>query len=146
MYRQASQIFCEMLGQCCYKRFYTDENMEYQEVHLSSKCSYDQPFVIHCSHDSVTIYFANLPNEYLRTIAKNGKIIRSDSSDSSQLGVTLRRTRKYHMRDPQELIKLVKTVVHLLCHLTSGQAHVGYLFNYDGNPLHNLVQRRLIGC
>jgi len=112
--------------------------MEYQEVHLSSKCSYDQPFVIHCSHDSVTIYFANLPNEYLGAIATSGKNIGSDS------GVTLRRTRKYHMRDPQELIKLVKTVVHILRHLTSGQAHVGYLFNYDGNPLHNLVQCRLI--
>jgi hypothetical protein len=143
MYRQAGQIFCEMLGQCCYKQFYNNENMEYQEVRLSSKCSYDQPFVIHCSHDSVTIYFAKLPNEYLQTIAKNGKNIRSDSS---QLHVTLRRTRKYHMRDPQELIELVKIVVHILCHLTSGKAHVGYLFNYDGNPLHNLVHRRLIGC
>ena len=143
MYSQASQIFCEMLGQCCYKRFYNNTGMEYQQVHLSSKCSYDQPFVIHCSHDSVTIYFAKLTNEYLRLIATSGKNIRPDSS---QLCVTLRRTRKYHMRDSEELIKLVKTVVHILCHLTSGQAHVGYLFNYDGNPLHNLVQRRLIGC
>jgi hypothetical protein len=125
MHRQASQIFCEMLGQCCYKQFYNNKAMEYQQVHLFSKCSYNQPFVIHCSHDSVTIYFATLSNEYLRTIASTSKNV---NSDSRPLHVTLKRTCKYHMRDPRELMKLVKTVVHLLCHLTSGQAHVGYLF------------------
>ena len=32
MYQYAGQIFCEMLGQTCYKEFYESLQMEYQEV------------------------------------------------------------------------------------------------------------------
>jgi hypothetical protein len=32
MYAIAGQIFCEMLGQTCYKEFYENPAMEYQEV------------------------------------------------------------------------------------------------------------------
>src|SRR5947207_4579172 len=34
MYEYAGQIFCEMLGQTCYKEFYENVEMEYQEVSL----------------------------------------------------------------------------------------------------------------
>ena len=36
IYDYAGQIFCEMLGQTCYKEFYESKHMEYQEVILSS--------------------------------------------------------------------------------------------------------------
>src|SRR5204863_3182555 len=32
LHRHAGQIFCEMLGQTCYKDFYNNPNMPYQEV------------------------------------------------------------------------------------------------------------------
>lgn len=32
MYEYAGQIFCEMLGQTCYKEFYETAEMGYQEV------------------------------------------------------------------------------------------------------------------
>jgi hypothetical protein len=32
VYEYAGQIFCEMLGQTCYKEFYENNQMEYQEV------------------------------------------------------------------------------------------------------------------
>ena len=32
IYEYAGQIFCEMLGQTCYKEFYENRQMEYQEV------------------------------------------------------------------------------------------------------------------
>jgi hypothetical protein len=32
IYQYAGQIFCEMLGQTCYKEFYTNKQMGYQEV------------------------------------------------------------------------------------------------------------------
>ena len=32
MYEYAGQIFCEMLGQTCYKEFYENDQMAYQEV------------------------------------------------------------------------------------------------------------------
>jgi hypothetical protein len=34
MYDYAGQIFCEILGQTCYKEFYENPEMEYQEVLL----------------------------------------------------------------------------------------------------------------
>ena len=34
--RFASQIFCEMLGQVCHSQFYTNDEMNYQEVHSIS--------------------------------------------------------------------------------------------------------------
>jgi hypothetical protein len=38
IYQYAGQIFCEMLGQTCYKEFYENDQMGYQEViHLLSK-------------------------------------------------------------------------------------------------------------
>jgi hypothetical protein len=35
MYEYAGQIFCEMLGQTCYKEFYENDQMAYQEVKSS---------------------------------------------------------------------------------------------------------------
>lgn len=102
-----------------------------------SNRSHSQPFVIHCGHNSVTIYFATLPNDYLAGIACYGSKYLHKLRNAER--VTLHRTCKYHMRDPTELVKLLQVLVHLLIHLTSGNAHIGYLFNYDENPLHNLA-------
>ena len=35
-YATGGQIFCEMLGQTCYKEFYENDEMKYQEVLISS--------------------------------------------------------------------------------------------------------------
>jgi hypothetical protein len=96
--------------------------------------------VIHCGHNSVTIYFATLATDYLAGIALDGSKHLKSSKDP--LRVALKRTRKYNMLDTKALVDLLKVLVHLLIHLTSGNAHVGYLFNYDQNPLHNLVLPR----
>jgi hypothetical protein len=37
MYEHAGQIFCEMLGQSCYREFYENTAMQYQEA-----CSIDK--------------------------------------------------------------------------------------------------------
>ena len=96
--------------------------------------------MIHCSHNSVTIYFATLANDYLAGIARDGP--KHFKSSKDPLRVVLKRTRKYHMRDTKGLVDLLKVLIHLLIHLTSGNAHVGYLFNHDQNPLRNLVLPR----
>src|SRR5271170_294787 len=103
----------------------------------SINLSHSQAFVIHCSHDSVTIYFATLSNEYLAAIAQYGRYY-LEQRRSIPL-VHLNRTRKYHMRAASEIAKLFQVLVNLLYYLSSGKAHVGYLFNYEDNPLHELV-------
>jgi hypothetical protein len=52
----------------------------------------------------------------------------------------LRRTRKYHFREPTEFSELFQELTYLFWYLSSGKAHVGYLFDYPGNPLKALVQ------
>jgi hypothetical protein len=47
------------------------------------------------------------------------------------------------MRAASEIAKLFQVLVNLLYYLSSGKAHVGYLFSYDDNPLHELVCRGL---
>jgi hypothetical protein len=126
-----------MLAQSCYPEFYDNNAIQYQQVPFFSNRSHSQPFVIHCGHNSVTIYFATLPNDYLAGIACYGSKYLHKLRNAER--VTLHRTCKYHMRDPTELVKLLQVLVHLLIHLTSGNAHIGYLFNYDENPLHNLA-------
>lgn len=85
----------------------------------------------------MTIYFATLPNNYLTNIARYGSNYLRKVQGAEH--VTLHRTRKYYMRNPTDLVTLLHVLVHLLMHLTSGNAHIGYLFNYDENPLHNLA-------
>jgi hypothetical protein len=107
----------------------------------SINLSHRQAFVIHCSHDSVTIYFAILPNEYLAAIAQDGRHYLKQSHSIPT--VHLHHIRKYHMWAASEIARLFQVLVNLLYYLSSGEAHVGYLFNYDDNPLHKLVCRRL---
>lgn len=103
----------------------------------SADCSHDQAFVIQCSHDSVTIYFSKLPHEYLAAIHKDGARYLQRNPD--RLPISLKRTRKYHMRDGKELAEVFKVLVHLFCHLSSGKGQIGYLFDHVENPLHSLV-------
>ena len=42
-----------------------------------------------------------------------------------------------------EFFELLAT---LLFYLVSGYAHTGYLFNYDGNPLHDFVLSLMSHC
>jgi hypothetical protein len=135
-----------MLGQICYKEFYENPDMEYQEVlpFISPYCLFKiltikQAFVIHASHSSITIYYSKFPNSYLSEISRNG--VRH--SQKSKQGVKLQRTKKYRMRDTSERVELFQLLAKLLWYLISGKSHVGYLFNYADNPLHKIVHPQL---
>ena len=43
------------------------------------------------------------------------------------------------MRNTVERVELFKLLAKLLWYLISGRSHVGYLYNYDQNPLHRAV-------
>jgi hypothetical protein len=94
-----------------------------------------QAFVIHTSHSSISIYYSKLPNSYLSEISRNGV----KHSQKSKQGVKLLRTKKYRMRDTKERVELFQLLAKLLCYLISGKSHVGYLFNYEENPIHKIV-------
>jgi len=53
--------------------------------------------------------------------------------------VKLLRTKKFSFRDTNDRVELFTLLVGLLCYLVSGEARVGYLYNYRDNPLHNIV-------
>ena len=139
MYEYAGQIFCEMLGQTCYREFYENSQMEYQEV--CSQFPYRflmcQAFVIHGSHSSITLYYTKLPNTYLSEIAKFGAKYLKRSSLKQH--VNLCHTKKFHLRNTAERVELFSLLSKLFWYLISGKSHAGYLFNYDDSPLHSLV-------
>ena len=94
--------------------------------------------MVHGSHASIRIYYAKFPNEYLSEIARYGAHYHNRSS--LNIGVTLQRTKKFHMRDAAERVELFHLLAKLLSYLVSGRSHVGYLFNYVANPIHYIPQ------
>jgi hypothetical protein len=93
--------------------------------------------VVHGSHSSVTIYYAKLPHTYLAEIARYGKRYLQRSATKQR--VALRRTKKFHLQHTGEWVELFQLLAKLLWYLISGESHVGYLHNYEGNPLHRIV-------
>jgi len=126
-YDYAGQIFCEMLGQICHPEFYNNTESEYQEA-----------FIIHGSHSSIRIYYCKFPNSYLSEIAAHG--MHNYLSHRTQVHtVTLQRTKKFHMLHTPERVELFRALAKLFYYLVSGRSHCGYLFNYNGNPIHKIV-------
>jgi hypothetical protein len=59
--------------------------------------------------------------------------------------VKLRRTKKFHLQHTGERVELFQLLARLLWYLISGRSHVGYLFNYEENPIHRIVDSRMNG-
>ena len=81
------------------------------------------------------MYYAKFSNTYLSEIAFHGANFRQNSKKC----VTLHRSRKYYMRSTAHRVDFFKDYAKLLWYLTSGKAHVGYLFDYGDNPLYEYV-------
>jgi hypothetical protein len=81
------------------------------------------------------VYYAKFSNSYLSAVSKHGTKFLQHSSER----VVLRRTKKFHMRSSEERVKVFQIIAKLLWYLISGKSHVGYLYNYDNNPIHNIV-------
>lgn len=43
------------------------------------------------------------------------------------------------MRNTEQRVEFFKLFARVMLYLTSGKAHVGYLFDYDENPIHRIV-------
>jgi hypothetical protein len=43
------------------------------------------------------------------------------------------------MRDTPQRVEVFHLLARLLWYLSSGQSHVGYLFNHDNNPMDQIV-------
>jgi len=104
---------------------------------LKSFNSNFQAFVFHARHATVKIFYAQLPNSYLSEVARYGpKYLQRSTSKQT---VRLRRTRRYHLTNPNDRVELFRILAKLLWYLASGKSHVGYLYNYPDNPLHSVV-------
>src|SRR6266516_2825332 len=93
-------------------------------------------FVIHGTHDIVVLYYVKLPNDYLAAIAKHGVNFRQYSATKK---VTLQHTKRFHLRKTAQRVEFFEVLVRLLWYLRSGESHVGFLHNFEGNPLHTIV-------
>jgi len=142
-----------MLAQVCHKEFFERKPHEYQEVHspaLLLYCSRTvsdcvKGFVIHGHHSSVTIWYCKFPNQYLADISRYGRKWQDHQLRSYNQRrfegpkVRLHRTKTFSLRVTSERLELFTVIARLLYYLRSGQARVGYLYNYDENPVHGIV-------
>jgi hypothetical protein len=83
------------------------------------------------------IYYAKLPNTYLKEIVQYGPGYLLKSSTKRR--IQLRRTKKFHMTIANERVELFRLLAQVLIYLSSGRSHVGYLYDYPENPIHLLV-------
>jgi hypothetical protein len=96
-------------------------------------------FVIDASHSTLSIYYAKLPNYYLSDIVQHGAKYCECVPLEKQYTVELQCTKKFHMRITSERVELFRLLAKLLYYLSSGKSHVGYLFNYEQNPIHQII-------
>ena len=92
-------------------------------------------FIILYRTRSTQIYYAKLPNQYLKDIAKFG----AKYASSRKYRVRLSHTKHFHLDNTEERVALFRLLANLLAYLSSGKSHVGYLFNYPENPIHRIV-------
>ena len=83
------------------------------------------------------MYYAKFPNEYLHAIAKYGH--KYKEVYKSSIIITLHRTQKFRMRRTADRVKFFRLLARVLFYLVSGNAHVGYMFHYEENPIHAIV-------
>jgi hypothetical protein len=119
-----AEIFCEMLAVNCHPEVY------------DNPCTMDQEaYVIHNVHDEITVWFARLPNSYLRAVHLLGKdVLREMRGELPR--VILRRTRPFRVLDPEKMIAFVREMVEFLGYIKSGEAPCSILYNWEGNPLY----------
>lgn len=110
---------------------------KYPRIHFEKADLGKKAFVIHGKHDVLSIYYAKFPNEYLNAIAKYGH--KYKDVYTSSIIITLHRTQKFRMRRTDDRVKFFRFLARVLFYLVSGKARVGYLFDYEENPIHALV-------
>jgi hypothetical protein len=94
-------------------------------------------FVLHGSHATLRIFYAEFPNSYLSDITQYGANYLGRTANKQKIEV--RCTKKFHMSHSQERAEFFRLFAKWLYYLNSGKSHVGYLFNYDQNPIHQIV-------
>jgi hypothetical protein len=98
--------------------------------------------VIHGTHTTLSLYYAKFPNYYLADIVEHGSNYLKCIPIERRYKVHLRCTKRFHMRVTKERVELFYVLAKLLYYLSSGKAHVGYLFDYERHPMHQPVSTR----
>jgi hypothetical protein len=89
--------------------------------------------VVHIRHTRVYLYYAKLPNTYLARIAEHGAHY-ARQFPSLEHKVKLYQSEGYSMKKPEDQAKFYVQLTKLLWYLSSGESHVGYLYNSPRNP------------
>jgi len=87
-----------------------------------------QAFVIHVRHATFYLFYARLPNTYLRSISERG------TKYSPSTKIRLVQSRPYRMRKASDQAEFFRLLVGLFNYMFSGKSHVGYLNNNPSNP------------
>ena len=119
----AGQIFAEMLGQVCYKDFYENPNMEYQEV-SSCYTVFDHVWRVGFRNSWKSFINHNLLLQIPQPISLRNLAIRQElilPDELLQDKVKLLRTKKFSFRDTNDRVELFTLLAKLLWYLVSGR-------------------------
>jgi len=122
-----ASIFCQMLAQTLHPEFYQNPNSKYQEVdsHLSFLMLGICYSISYSVHTNLLFKIAAFGVNY---------------ASSRKYRVRLYHTKPFHLENTEERVSLFQLMANLLAYLSSGKSHVGYLFNYPENPIHQIVR------
>jgi hypothetical protein len=87
--------------------------------------------VIHVRHTTFYLFYARIPNDYLRSISTHG-VKYTPPRDSAQ--IQLVQSRPYRMRKLAHQAAFFRLLVDLFNYMTSGKSHIGFLNNNPSNP------------
>ena len=120
-------MYAEMLGQIYKSRLYKDGHDPdgYQEVDPSCDSSLSQAFVFHARHTTFYIFYAKIPNKYLKDIATYGADYKTRAAQPDQ--VIIQQSRPYRMRVPKHQAAFFKLLSDVLYYIVSGSSSVGVL-------------------
>ena len=123
-------MFAEMLGMVCHSAYYEQGE---QMVILTFIVANLKGFIVHLDGSRGSIFWAQFPIEYLRTIH-----IDDVHKIPDETKIALHHTRSYDLFDPTQCIDFLRHLIALIRYLAAGKGNVGHL-RLPGDKIHRVL-------
>ena len=121
-------MFAEMLGMVCHSAYYEQGE---QMVNLSYVyCANLKGFIVHLDGSRGSIFWAQFPTEYLRTIHVDGVHKIPDETK-----INLHHSTSYDLFHPTQRTDFLRHLIALIRYLAAGKGNVGHL-RLPGDKIH----------
>ena len=127
-YARAAQMSAEMLGLACHQTYYDQGK---QTVLYYFQTFLTQAFVVHIAGLEASIYWADLPSDFLRTVHTGG-------IENLSTKIPIQHTAPLNLLHPETRTQFIKDFVYLLRYIAAGYANIGHL-RRPGSVIHRFI-------